>query len=236
MNQPLQLLLGLPALLFSLAVGAVDAPNPAQQIPLLQAPLPPFPTELKSEPVYQGTALIGCVVAPDGSVVDAWALRASHKAFARSAEETVLGWKYAPAASPEKSAMRIDAVEVRFSTTGSLISQTQFDAIKSLMPSRDNELPPVLENLPPGARRPSRLEGAKPKSLPSHPGGSVEVEFFVDSEGRVRLPLALRSTDRALSEAAVSAVRQWRFEPLRIEGKPASLRTRYTFRFPKADS
>jgi TonB family protein len=130
----------------------------------------------------------------------------------------------------------VDAVEIRFSTTGSLISQTQFDAIKSLLPSRDNELPPILESLPPGARRPSRLEGAKPKSLPNHPGGNVEVEFFIDSEGRVQLPLALRSTDRALSEAAVSAVRQWRFEPLRIEGKPTSLRTRYTFRFPKADS
>jgi TonB family protein len=41
----------------------------------------------------------------------------------------------------------------------------------------------------------------------------VVVDFIVDTTGRVRNPVAVRSTHEAFSGHAVLAVRQWVFEP-----------------------
>lgn len=224
----------------AIAATASADPAPAGRIELVSAPLPAYPAELKNEPVYQGSATVGCVVAPDGTVTDAWALRASHRAFAKAAEESVRNWRYAPAAHPkaptDTSFSRVDVIQIHFAVTGSIVSQTQWDAAKSIFPKQDHGLPPVFETLPAGMPKPARLTGANPKPLPNHPGGKVMVEFFVDAEGQVRLPVPLGTPPPELAQAAVSAVRNWRFAAPRVDDKPASIRLRWSFSFPKADS
>lgn len=215
---------------------AFGDPQPPARPSLVHAPLPAFPDSLKNQPIYQGSALVGCIIDSDGSVVEVWSMEASHTAFANSAEAAVREWRYAKAADSEKPAIRTDAVQIHFSLSGALVSQTQFEASKSLLNGHKNQLPPVYDQLPAGSRRPALLEGTNPKPVPGRPGGAVDVEFFVDSEGRVRLPLALRSSDPALAEAAVSAVRRWRFEAPRVEDKPASLRMRWSFKFPSRET
>lgn len=224
----------------AIAATASADPAPASRMELMSAPLPAYPAELKNEPVYRGSATVGCVVAPDGTVTDAWALRASHRAFAKAAEESVRTWRYAPATNPkapsETSFSRVDVVQIHFTTTGSIISQTQWDAAKSIFPSPEQSLPPVFETLPAGMTRPARLTGTNPKPIPDHPGGKVVVEFFIDAEGQVRLPVPLGTPPPELAQAAVAAVRNWRFAAPRVDDKPASIRVRWNFSFPKADS
>lgn len=55
-------------------------------------------------------------------------------------------------------------------------------------------------------------------------GGTVVVEFDVDTTGRVTRAEALRFTDREFAEPAVRAVRKWRFEPGRRDGKAVPFR------------
>lgn len=55
--------------------------------------------------------------------------------------------------------------------------------------------------------------------------GVVIVSFVVDEEGRVLDPVALRSPDPRLSEAAIAAVREARFWPGRQEGRPVRVRS-----------
>lgn len=54
--------------------------------------------------------------------------------------------------------------------------------------------------------------------------GSVTVEFAVDTGGRVTRAEALSYTDREFVEPAVRAVRKWRFEPGRRDGKAVPFR------------
>ena len=54
--------------------------------------------------------------------------------------------------------------------------------------------------------------------------GSVVVEFDVDTTGRVIRAEAISYTDREFAEPAMRAVRKWRFEPGRRNGKAVPFR------------
>lgn len=62
--------------------------------------------------------------------------------------------------------------------------------------------------------------------------GSVAVLFIVDQSGRVENPVVQSPTDPALDKAAVSAVKQWKFEPGKRRGTPVRFRMRVAVTFP----
>lgn len=62
--------------------------------------------------------------------------------------------------------------------------------------------------------------------------GSVAVLFIVDQNGRVENPIVQSPTDPALDKAAVSAVKQWKFEPGKRRGTPVRFRMRVSVTFP----
>ncbi len=61
--------------------------------------------------------------------------------------------------------------------------------------------------------------------------GSVQVVFFVDTEGRVNQPKVERSTDPAFDRPALEAVRQWKFEAGTKNGKKVGFRMRVPISF-----
>jgi protein TonB len=77
-----------------------------------------------------------------------------------------------------------------------------------------------------------RTPRAKAQLPPDYPaemrhkgmGGSVMVEFDVDTQGRVIRAEAISYTDREFAEPAVRAVRKWRFEPGRRDNKAVPFR------------
>ena len=69
-------------------------------------------------------------------------------------------------------------------------------------------------------------------ALPLEPGAQVAlVKFFVDTEGRARVPVVISAATPELGAAVVAAVKQWRFDPPRLDGKPVIVLETYTFRF-----
>jgi periplasmic protein TonB len=77
-----------------------------------------------------------------------------------------------------------------------------------------------------------RVPRAKVQVPPEYPhamkqtgaGGSVVVEFDVDTSGHVVRAEARSYSDREFAEPAVRAVRKWRFEPGRRDGKAVPFR------------
>jgi periplasmic protein TonB len=77
-----------------------------------------------------------------------------------------------------------------------------------------------------------RVPRAKVQLPPDYPyamkqagtGGSVVVEFDVDNTGHVVRAEAISHTDREFVEPALRAVRKWRFEPGRRNGKAVPFR------------
>jgi len=79
---------------------------------------------------------------------------------------------------------------------------------------------------------------AQPKMTPTlrrKTPATVVVVFIVDERGRVKEASVQSSTDPSFNNSALSAVKQWRFEPAQRKGKPAPDRMRVPINFPKQE-
>lgn len=63
--------------------------------------------------------------------------------------------------------------------------------------------------------------------------GTVYVIFVVDKQGRVQNPIVQKSSDPVFEKPALSAIKQWKFEPGKRNGQPVRFRMRVPFTFPK---
>ena len=63
------------------------------------------------------------------------------------------------------------------------------------------------------------------------PVGKVLVEYFIDHEGRARLPSILESDDENLSMSVLMTLKDTRFSAPRRKGRPTYVRVRQPFNF-----
>jgi TonB family protein len=72
---------------------------------------------------------------------------------------------------------------------------------------------------------------------PEHPAhgfritGAVLVGLVVTSKGEARDVYVVQSLEKEVDQAAVDAVKQWRFDPATKEGKPVAVKVRAEIRF-----
>jgi TonB family protein len=94
------------------------------------------------------------------------------------------------------------------------------------------EAPPAVEPegpLPVGGAvsAPQKIFAPQPQythaALVAHIEGPVVVRATIDKSGRVTDVEVLRGVPMGLTEAAVDAVRQWRFQPATLRGRPVSV-------------
>jgi protein TonB len=67
-------------------------------------------------------------------------------------------------------------------------------------------------------------------ALAIHAQGAVQIEATVNKEGMVVNPKVL-SGDAILAQAALEAVRQWRYKPYYLDGEPVEIKTQITVNF-----
>ncbi|HEX7138256.1 MAG TPA: energy transducer TonB [Vicinamibacterales bacterium] len=70
-----------------------------------------------------------------------------------------------------------------------------------------------------------------PEARKARIGGIVIVEVIIDKSGRVVAARILKALPFGLSEAAVEAVKKWRFKPATREGEPVAVRYNLTVNF-----
>jgi protein TonB len=99
---------------------------------------------------------------------------------------------------------------------GQLYSEGDPEVVKAECQSCPTDYPPVLERL--------RLEG------------DVEVQLLVDENGRVTDARVTGASRRELKDAAVQAVRKWRFRPATKQGVPGKLWRTVTVKFRLLDA
>jgi TonB family protein len=70
-----------------------------------------------------------------------------------------------------------------------------------------------------------------------HPGfsGQVIVKAIIDRQGRVQNVRVLKGQPYGLSDSAVASVKQWRFKPATLKGKPVKVRYILTVNFKVTD-
>ena len=212
---------------------------PAKQIPapigtdaseVLDYTMPKFPPELIGAKMGDGEAVVVITIDDHGKVDDSLALEATNDAFANAAISAVSEWLFKPiSAIAANSAMsssamsdattsspRREVLQFNFKRSGVVTTMTHSDAAKdAFVGTRGPEVRTVAWNALDSAPRPIKVDmpqlplstSAKREKTP------LVINFVIDRQGHVRVPVIRGAADPALAKAVLSAVKTWRYTP-----------------------
>jgi TonB family protein len=211
------LLLGLSA--------AVTLPAAFEPVGIEVTVEPEMPAVLRMNGLREGRVVFALDVAADGRLTDWLVVVASHKELVRPCVEALKEWRFRPARWDGQPVPARQELTINISQTGAVVSRSVADLVNDLMEQiagrpMDFAICPAREVdgplLPVNRVSPAYAEDALKLGV----GGRVRVHFFVDEQGNVRLPAVPAETHPYLSAVAVEAMRSWKFEPPRRQGRP----------------
>lgn len=208
------------ALLLPVCALAMSNEETARQLRLDRLVLPLFPSGMQARGIWEGDAIVACNYDEKGWPKDALVLSASREEFGEAAVEAVLDWKFIPSPGEQPALRRAMLVRFIFRKQGVSVtmSSPRIGTGKSLRAEVSHYTPisfDELDRVPRVVSQPPTTAVQK-ASAP----GKVEVSFFVDESGRVRLPVVTDAASPELAEAAASTIAKWRFEAPRQQGRP----------------
>lgn len=228
------------ALLLAVPASAQDDRKPEHfSLAIIQTEEARFPLALQNSPVLNGDAKVAIDVDENGRLADCLVTGYSRKEFADAAVESLRQWRYVPPKVNGQPWASVREVHFDFSRTGVVVNFTGTDA----MSNRFDELTQnsriyrtyALRDLD---RIPTPIQVVSPVAPEGELKGThtVAVEFYIDEQGQVRLPSVARADAGSVYAAsALSAVRQWRFDPPTIKGRPVLVLVTQQFKFVPKD-
>lgn len=193
-----------------------------------------FPVRLLEQGITQGEATIMLEIDTAGRVTDQLVTAYTHPEFAKEMQRTLAQWTFEPGRSRGQPVVSVMTATFEFTVKGVTVYERRFDAIR-----REDY---VDREYAYAARSPDALDGkplATTAPAPIYPKawmdagrrGTVTVQFYIDEEGRPRMPIVTSDSDSYLASAAAAAVREWRFQPPMAKGKPVLVQAEQVFVF-----
>lgn len=199
-----------------------------------------FPNTALMDGIHTGKVRLIVSVDAEGRLVDHLVVAYTNKVFVGSAVRAVKAWTYEPARVRGRA--RASRVDLVFAFKADLVVMVQNSAqnfMKDIFAERYEFSPSLLRDL-------DHIPTPVHVVSPTIPNGLlaegeervVTVEFYIDQEGKVRIPAVSREdADDRMAAVAVTAVEQWRFEPPVRKGAPVLVLAQQDFHFmakPKA--
>jgi len=227
------------ALLLALPARAQEASEPADRnsLSIITTEDPTFPLPLLNSAVINGDAKVAIDVDEKGQLTDWIVTGYSRKEFADSAVEVIKRWKYLPPLVNGQPWASVRELCFDYSRSGVVVNFTGIEAmdnrIEELMKGSRVFRTYALRDLD---RIPNPIHVVSPLSPASDPANrashTVTVDFFIDEQGRVRLPSVSRAeVGSQYAASALAAVRQWRFDPPLVKGRPVVVLVSQLFKF-----
>lgn len=198
---------------------------------------PMFPLQLRNTSVGEGFVQVQLLVAADGQLQELFVSAYSHPAFAETVERAVRDWGFR-AADPAQTADLPQRYNLRFSfqREGMIVVQGDFEEtirafLRHPLPDKGVEICKLrdLDTMPEAV---NLVVPAYPAELKQQKvQGAATVSFFIDEEGRVRVPSIVEATRPEFARAALEAVRQWTFAPPLRKGAPTRVLAVQDFTF-----
>ncbi len=192
-----------------------------------------YPPMMLYEAIYSGEARVVISVDADGDLTDCLVTGYTHKAFADAAVDALKRWRFEPARARGTARAARTEVHFLFRDRGVIVQNLpgamEQRMIMGELRERYSFSPCKLGELD---RIPTPVQVVSPMVPKTSRPRSVTVAFYIDQEGRVRMPAVSReSADDEYAAASVAAVEQWRFEsPLR-KGQPVLVYAEQEFTF-----
>lgn len=203
---------------------------------------PRFPESLKSLGYTQGHVTMLLELHFDGELRDWIVTSANHKGFAEAIERVIEDWEFAPPKRKGKPVSLVIPIEVNFRSSGDVVSFDATSGLNHVMGIRNgfNSFDSIkiaevdkLDHFP----EPVHVVHPKvPRFLLRKSNDSYGVfKFFIDTEGRVRLPHVDHTrggqVDVRLLEAAQDALEEWQFAPPTVKGRKVVVEVKQPFHF-----
>jgi TonB family protein len=218
------------------AVSPFEPPGDNDGVTINQTDALIYPFSMTTSGILSGEARVVLSVNDDGKLTDTLAVGYTNATFADAAIAALKRWTYEPArvhgiprASRAyvlftfKNDMGVMIQKLPGMADASAVRSFRDDryVFKACQLSQLDRIPIPAQVVPPNL--PKGVLSAK---------RSVTVEFYIDDQGRVRMPAVDRSeADDNYAAAAVRAVEQWRFEPPLRKGLPVLVLARQEFNF-----
>lgn len=216
-----------------------EAPRPPgdQMFRIIQTTALEFPVNVDTMGLTAGEARIIFNIDAEGRLADYLIASYTQRAFADEAVRALKEWRYEPALQYGEPIGVRAAMIFRFEAKGKVVSVMGIDSLNSLFDAvgGTREVRRVAEpdelDTPPQAirtvnpRHPARGERSDLSS------GRVLVDFYLDDQGRPRMPVVMETDDPAFSVAAVNALMNWRFTVPTRKGEPVAVRVKQVFEF-----
>lgn len=196
--------------------GDVKAPVPIVHVN------PVYPEEARAEHV-SGMVVLETVIDHTGAVRDIKVLKALPRGLTEAAVDAVKQWVFKP------GTINGEAVDVIFNLTINFKLDKNDTYDGPIRVGGDVKAPVVMERVDPVYTAEARKRGIT---------GIVIVEAIIGRDGLVKKVTVLKPLPYGLDQAAVDAVKQWKFKPGTLEGKPVDVIYTLTvnFNLDKKDS
>jgi TonB family protein len=182
----------------------------------LTAPVTPiYPEEARSKGV-QGTVSLVLDVAKDGSVSSVEVLHGD-PLFAESASAAAKQWRYQPFTNCGEAMEGQSAENVRYSLDGSIANVTIVPPSMKVRISSGVAASNLVHKVNP--KYPQEAKHARIQ-------GAVVLKVLLDKEGKPQ-EVTTVSGAQELAEAAIDAVKQWRYKPYNSTENPSRSKPRY---------
>jgi TonB family protein len=172
------------------------------QTRLIHQVKPAYPAEAKQAGVT-GVVRVGATIAPDGSVRDVRVIEGP-AALAAAAVDAVRQWRYEPVRVDGQAVAVLTCVTMKFELPGSIGIADEVGGSSAVR---------VLEKVSPAYPKEAKASGLE---------GSVRLSVVVGKDGAVKR-IDIREGEPSLAAAAEEAVRQWRYEPVLLDGQPVDV-------------
>lgn len=213
---------------------------------------PVFPPGLAARGVTRGSASFLILVNRDAQLEDFVLLEASHLDVGKSIARVLPEWEFMPTLIDGAPVNAMSRVTINIRSSGSVAMLSVGDDLENLFPGGVKTVGEgqsvyrvaAMEDLD---YLPELLHVVQPPPPPVDAirGDRVNIVFgmFIDEAGKVRMPMLQEAgegnVDLQVLESVQHALKQWRFTPPTIEGRPVTVRVQQPFQLnsssPAAD-
>lgn len=192
---------------------------------------PHYPIRLLRRGVTEGEAVIKISLDQNGKLLDCLVERYTEPEFADLALDAIKQWEF-KLREPVGVVMGVifqyrmnGVVAIERFAVDNVIAEERLRGDYAYQPCPPKELdhrPKPIRVVSPDYPQALEQQGIE---------GSVAIDFYIDEQGRTRLPAPLSQENSVLASLATAAMEQWQFEPPTRAGKPVLVHATQRFSF-----
>ncbi len=201
--------------------------------------VPYFNPVLISRGITEGQVILAVEISAEGKLTDWLALGYTDREMVGYCVDALKDWNITPARVDGQAVPSQMELSIKVTAEGVVVSSSGHQNVDNTMRRlMGNPLKPVISSGRALDRMPSRLSFVAPKYAEAAEKqgvrGKLQVHFYIDETGAVRMPAVDAGAQPYLSDIAVNALRDWKFEPPTSHGKPVLIAASQEFDFGSA--